>query len=83
MVESEFGIIVCGRFGFATLVIAQKYLTFLQLYYEIKKVLVPRAVEPDPHGSAFIFPPGSRSLREKTQKNTRKIEENCSFNTKY
>ena len=70
MVESEFGIIVCGRFGFATLVIAQKYLTFLQLYYEIKKVLVPRAVEPDPHGSAFIFPPGSRrgNLREKTKK---------------
>ena len=29
--------------------------------------VVPKAVDPDPHGSAFIFPIGE-NLREKTEK---------------
>ena len=35
-----------------------------------------RAVDPDPHGSAFIFRTGSGSRREKLKNNNRKIQEN-------
>ena len=35
-----------------------------------------RAVDPDPHGSAFIFRTGSGSRREKLKNNNRKILEN-------
>ena len=40
-------------------------------------------VDPDPFGSAFIFPPGSGSRRGKfereNRKNAMKMKENCNF----
>ena len=37
---------------------------------------ITRAVDPDPHGSAFIFPPESESRREKISNKNRKMQEN-------
>ena len=47
-----------------------------------KNTVGNRAADPDSHGSALIFPPGSRSRREKFSNKNRKSKEicnNCNF----
>ena len=39
------------------------------------------AVDPDPHGSALIFPPASGSRRKKFEEKTEKIQENRKYST--
>ena len=58
----------------------------LRNIWDIYIVSWSRAVDPDPHGSAFIFPPESGFRRGKfegkNRRNARKMEENCNFKIK-